>query len=121
MAPIRRRLGIAGVVALASVALVAAPVAAFHEGAVADCGDAGTFTLRSQHNEGGFSSPPVNSMLQFEGGGTLSQLQAYQNGVLVWDPAATGMASNNLDEVTCSFTMSNGVDLVITGIYTPGR
>jgi hypothetical protein len=62
----------------------------------------------------GFGAPPVNSVLQFDGGGTLSILREYRNGQLVWDPAAVGIVSNNVDEVTCSFTLSNGDELEMT-------
>jgi hypothetical protein len=59
-------------------------------------------------------------VLPFEGGGTLSTLAEYRDGVLDWDPTAVGRARNNLEEVTCSFALANGVELQITGVYTPG-
>ena len=121
MARIRRSAAVALFVALVATGALALPAAALHEGAIADCGTAGTFTLRSTPNSGGFSSPPVNSVLRFEGGGTLSIMREYRDGVLDWEPGAgVGIASNNLEEVTCTFTLANGVELAITGVYTPG-
>jgi hypothetical protein len=118
MGPIRRRRAIAAVMALASVALSAQPAAALHFGAIAECGTLGTLTLTGTENADGFSSPPVNSVLTFEEGGRLNNLRVYRDGQLIWDPATVGMARNNLEEVTCSFTLANGVELVVTGIYT---
>jgi len=116
---IRRSAAVGALVALASVGLLVQPAAALHEGAVADCGDAGTFELRFQLTEAGFGAPPVNSVLQFEGGGTLSILREYRNGVLDWEPSdGVGIAHSNVEEVTCSFTLRNGDELVITGVFT---
>lgn len=96
---------------------LAQPAAASHGGAIADCGAAGTFTLRTTETAAGFQSPGPNAHLLFEEGGTLSVLRVYRDGVLVWDPAAVGREANALDEVTCSFELANGVDLEITGIF----
>ena len=120
MRTIYRSMAVGGLVPLVSVGLLAQPAVALHEGAIADCGTTGTFTLHGTPNNAGFQSPPVNSVLQFEGGGTLSIISASEDGVLVWDPAVVGRASNALEEVTCTFTLANGVELEITGIYTPG-
>jgi hypothetical protein len=118
MAGIRHGIGVLATVATATLVVVAQPAAAFHRGATADCGDAGVFTVRATPNGAGFESPSPNSILLFEEGGTLSIRRAVRDGVLVWDSAAVGMAHNNVDEVTCSITLANGVHLVVTGVYT---
>ena len=102
---------------LALMGLLAQPAAAVHGGAIVD-GPAGTFRLATTDNGAGFQAPPFTAVLRFEEGGTLSVQQAYFNGLLVWDPAAVGRAANSVDEVTCSFTLANGVDVDITGVLT---
>jgi hypothetical protein len=47
-------------------------------------------------------------------------MKASFGGVVVFDPAATGRAAKAVEEVTCSFTLRNGVFVEITGVYTPG-
>ena len=91
---------------------------ALHGGAIADCGDAGTFVLRTTPNSAGFESPKVGDVLLFEGGGTLSVLVLIINGQVVWDTAAVGMTRNHIKEVTCSFTLANGAPVVVTGVFT---
>jgi hypothetical protein len=118
MASIRRWIAVGMLAAVATVGLLAQPAAALHGGAIADCGNAGTFALRTTPNSADFQSPPVNAVLLFEGGGTLSVLAVSRDGRLVWDSAATGMASNAVEEVTCSFTLANGVHVAITGVFT---
>jgi hypothetical protein len=118
MARIRRRIAIAGSVALLAVGVLAQPVAALHKGATADCGSAGILTLKAQPNGAGFEAPPPGDVLRFEEGGTLSILVLQIDGQVVFDAAAVGRANNNIDEVTCSFELANGVPFVVTGIYT---
>jgi hypothetical protein len=117
MAHIRRTRAIAALVVLASVGLLAQPAAASHENAIVDCGDAGTFTLRTTPG-GGFFWPGPTSVLLFDGGGTLSVLIVFRNDVLLYDDPATGVENNAVEEVTCSFTLANGDELEITGVYT---
>ena len=116
MTPIRRRLALVGLVTLAWVGLLAQPAAAFHKGAIADCGDAGTFTVRAQENGAGFEAPPPSGALLFEEGGVLTILKIVRDGAVIFDAAATGRANNAVDEVTCSITLANGVELEITGV-----
>jgi hypothetical protein len=102
---------------MAVLGVLAPPAGALHGGAIADCGAAGTFTLRVTANGAGFESPGPNAHLLFVEGGTLSVLRVVRNGVLVWDPAAVGREANALTEVTCSFELANGVDLEVTGVF----
>jgi hypothetical protein len=118
MAPIRRRMAVVGSVALASLAVLAQPAAANHEGAIVDCGSAGTFTLATTPTGAGFGAPGFTSVLLFEEGGTLNVMKASFDGVVVFDPAAVGRSANAVEETTCSFTLRNGVDVEITGVLT---
>jgi len=120
MAPLRRKIAVVVFLAFASVGLLAQPAATFHEDATVDCGSTGTFTLKTTPTGEGFGAPRFTAVLLFEGGGTLSVMKASFNGVVVFDPAATGRAANAVEEVTCSFTLRNGVFVEITGVYTPG-
>jgi hypothetical protein len=116
----RRRLRpvIALFVTVASVGLAAESAAANHRGAVADCGIAGTFTVRATPNGAGFESPPFGDVLLFAEGGTLSVLRLSVDGQVTWEAAAVGRARNNVEEVTCSFTLANGVEVQATGVFT---
>lgn len=109
---------VGGVVALGPVVLQAQPASALHGEAIADCGTAGTFHLRTTPNGAGFESPPWGDVLLFEGGGTLAPLAASRDGQILWDSASGGMAHNNVDEVTCSFTLANGAHVEVTGVFT---
>jgi len=117
MTDARRRLALVGLVSLAWVGLLAQPAAAFHKGAIADCGDAGTFTLRAQENGAGFEAPPPSGALLFEEGGVLTILKIVRDDVVVFDAAVTGRANNAVEEVTCEFTLANGVEVEITGVF----
>jgi hypothetical protein len=116
MTPIRRRLALVGLVTVAWVGLLAQPAAALHKGATADCGDAGTFTVRAQENGAGFESPPPSGAFLFEEGGVLTLLRIVRDGVVTFDAPATGRAKNAVDEVTCVMTLANGSVLEITGV-----
>ena len=119
MAHVRlRTAAVAGLVTAGAVGLLAQPAAALHGDAIVDCGSAGTFTLRTTPNGAGFESPPWGDVLLFEGGGTLAPLVASADGRVLWDNASNGMATNNVDEVTCSFTLANGVHVEVTGVFT---
>lgn len=98
--------------------VLAQPAAAVHEGAIADCGAAGTFTLSTTPTAVGFGAPRFTAVLLFEEGGTLSVERAVFDGVVVFDPAAAGIEHSAVDEVTCSFTLRNGVFVEITGVLT---
>jgi hypothetical protein len=116
MTPIRRRLALVGLVAAASASLLAQPAAAFHIGQTVDCGDAGTFTIKAQPNGAGFEAPPPGDVLLFEEGLRLALLKITIDGVVVFDQAAVGRANNALDEVTCTFTLANGVPFEVVGL-----
>jgi hypothetical protein len=115
--PIRRRRTIAPLAALALVGVLAQPAAAVHIGAIVDCADAGTFTIRATPNGAGFEAPILGGVLLFEEGGTLIPLEVYRNGVLQWNNAAPGMAVNAVEEITCTFTIASGY-WEVTGAYT---
>ena len=116
MASIRRRLALGGLLTLAWVGLLAQPAAAFHIGQTVDCGDAGTFTIRAQPNGAGFEAPPPGDALLFEEGPKLTIFVLTIDGVTVFDGPAVGRAKNALDEVTCTFTLANGVPFEVTGL-----
>jgi hypothetical protein len=116
MAPTRRRLALAGLVAFAWVGLVAQPALALHIGQTVDCGDAGTFTIDAQPNGAGFEAPPPGDALRFVEGGKLALLTLTIDGEVVFNKTAVGIAHNALDEVTCTFTLANGVPFEVTGL-----
>jgi hypothetical protein len=107
---------LAGSVMVASVGLLAQPAAALHDGATANCGSAGTFTIRATPNGAGFESPPWGDVVLFEEGGTLTVFVISIDGQVVFDANEVGRANNHLEEVTCSFTLANGVHVEITGL-----
>jgi hypothetical protein len=106
---------------LASTMLVvlgtlAGPAIASHAGAIADCGTAGTFTVKAADNSGGFQSPLPTSVIVFEEGGVLTVQRISRDGQLIFSRAETGRAQNSLTEVTCQIaTGSDGV-FTVTGI-----
>jgi hypothetical protein len=106
------------ILAAAALGLLAQPAAANHEGAIVDCGAAGTFTLRTTPTATGFGVPRFTAVLLFQEGGTLSVERAVFDGVVVFEPAAVGIEHSAVDEVTCSFTLRNGVHVEITGVLT---
>jgi hypothetical protein len=115
----RRTIMALAVGALVVLGTFAQAAAASHAGAIADCGSAGTFTLKAHDNSAGFQSPGAGDVLVFEEGGTLAILEFYANGQLLFSNAQTGRANNNLEEVTCSFTNLDGVSFTAVGILTP--
>jgi hypothetical protein len=117
----RRRIMALAVGALGVLGTFAQPVGASHAGAIADCGSAGTFTVKAHDNGAGFQSPAPADVLVFEEGRTLAILEFYVNGQLSFSNAQTGRANNNLEEVTCSFTSGGGVLFTAIGILTPAR
>jgi hypothetical protein len=116
------RLGIAVIVVAAAIGLgaFAQPANAFHAGEIVDCGSAGTFTIRATQTSGAPQpeAPGVSDVLNFEEGGTLTVFQFVLNGDVLINKNATGRASNNVDEITCTFTFEFG-DVEVTGILTP--
>jgi hypothetical protein len=98
----------------------AQPAAATHGGAIADCGSAGTFTVKAQDNGAGVQSPDPGKLVLFEEGGALTVFDFYVNGQLVFSIAPTGRAKNNVEEVTCSFRNADGELFTVTGVLTAG-
>jgi hypothetical protein len=117
----KRRLAVVGLIAYAWAGLLAQPAGAFHIGQAVNCGDAGTFTIRAQPNGAGFEAPPPGDALLFEEGPSLALLQLTINGVVVFDGTAVGLAHNSLDEVTCTFTLANGVPFEVVGLLVGHR
>jgi len=116
---IGRRLAFTGLAASVWVGLLAQPVAALHTGQTVDCGTAGTFTIDAQPNGAGFEAPPPGDLLRFEEGPILIPMKLTINGVVVFDGPAIGRAQNALDEVTCTFSLRNGVPFEVTGLLIP--
>src|SRR5215203_4458193 len=109
-------LAIAMLVALGSAA---GQAVASHAGAIANCGDAGTFTVKAAENSGGFQSPFPTSVILFEEGGVLTVHEISRDGQLLLTRANTGLNNNNLTEVTCSFTTGSDGTFTVTGTLTP--
>jgi len=111
----RLTFAIATLVALGSVA---GQASASHAGAIAYCGDAGTFTVKAADNSAGFQSPLPTSVIVFEEGGVLTVHKILHDGQLLFTRADTGLEANNLTEVTCSFTTGSQGTFTVTGILT---
>jgi hypothetical protein len=97
---------------------VAAPAVASHAGAIANCGGAGTFTVKAAENNGGFQSPLPSSVIVFQEGGVLTVHEVSRDGQLLFTRAETGREKNNLAEVTCTFTTGSDGTFTVTGILT---
>jgi hypothetical protein len=105
--------------ALVMLAAFAQSAGATHAGAIADCGSAGTFTVKAQDNGAGTQSPDPGYVVLFEEGGALSVQQLYVEGQLVWSAADTGRAKNNVTEATCSFRNADPGELfTVVGVLT---
>lgn len=115
----RRRFAAVG---LAAVAILAAAPAALasHSGELADCGSAGTYTLRATDTGAGTQAPEPGNALVFEEGGSLAVFEVWRDGQLRFSNAGTGQSNNALAEVTCTFTNGAGNYFEITGILTAG-
>lgn len=115
------RRAIVGVAASAVVVLgaLAQSASATHAGAIADCGSAGTFTVKAQDTGAGVQFPDPGKVVIFEEGGALTVQQFYIEGQLVWSAADTGRAENNVTEVTCSFRNADPGELfTVVGVLT---
>jgi hypothetical protein len=108
-------LAFATLVALGSVA---GSAVGSHAGAIANCGSAGTFTVKAAENSAGFQSPFPTSVIVFEEGGVLTVDEVSRDGQLLLARAATGREKDNLTEVTCSFTTGSDGTFTVTGILT---
>ena len=110
-----------GLAASALVILCAFPLpaGATHAGATADCGSAGTFTVKAQDTGAGVQFPDPGKLVLFEEGGALTVLEFYVDGQLVWSAAQTGRANNNVTVVTCSFRNADPGELfTVVGVLT---
>jgi hypothetical protein len=97
--------------AVITFAAFASSARASHAGATADCGTAGTFTIKARTNSAGFESPAPDKAVLFEEGGVLTVRQLYVDGELVLTRGATPAPH----EVTCSFTIGAGLTFSVIG------
>jgi hypothetical protein len=114
----RRAITLLTTIALVGLATFAGPAAGSHAGALADCGTAGTFTVKATDNAAGSQSPTPFTAVVFEGGGVLTVQEISRNGQLLFTRASNGRARNSLTEVTCSFTSLSDGTFTVTGILT---
>jgi hypothetical protein len=91
---------------------------ASHAGAIATCGDAGTFTVKAADNSGGFQSPLPTSVIVFEEGGVLTVHEISRDGQLLFTRADIGRETDNVTETACSFTTGGQGTFTVTGILT---
>lgn len=96
--------------AVMAFAAFASPAGASHAGATADCGTAGTFTVKATTNSADFQSPAPDKLILFEEGGVLTVRQLYVNGELVLTRGATVP-----HEATCTFTIGAGATFTVIG------
>ena len=108
---------VVAIVAVLTLGALVHPAGAHHKGATVDCGSAGTFTLRAQQTSGlgDLQAPGPADVILFEEGGVLALFRFVRDGQVLFDNAATGQASNNLDEVTCRFRIDDS-EIEVTGI-----
>jgi hypothetical protein len=117
----RRRMAFAGLLATASLGLLAQPAAAIHHNATLDCGSAGTFTINTAETASGLQPPSFFQvdLLARDGKkvGTLVPFQVFINGQLQSiDTAADDALAAHVGLATCSFTGSNGDFVVLVGL-----
>ena len=108
-------LAIATLTALGSAAQ---PASASHADSVANCGSAGTFTVKAAANNAGFESPFPTSVILFEEGVTLTVREISRNGQLLVSRGDTGRANDGLTETTCTFTTDSDGTFTVTGVLT---
>ena len=96
--------------AVMALAVFASPAGASHAGAIANCGTAGTFTVKATTNHADFQSPAPDKLILFEEGGVLTVRRLYVNGQLVLTRGATVP-----HEATCTFTLGDGPTLTVIG------
>ena len=119
----RRRTAIAGLLATASLGLLAQPAGAIHQHATLDCGSAGTYILKTAETGAGLFPPSFVQvdLLTRDGTkvGTLIPFAISINGEPL-EVASFGHAADavgaNVGFATCSFTGSNGDYVVLQGI-----
>jgi hypothetical protein len=113
-----RTIGPFAITALFALGTFAGSAVASHAGAIANCGTAGTFTVKAANNSAGFQSPLPSSVIVFEEGGVLTVQEISRDGQLLFTRADTGRERNNLTEVTCSFTTGFQGTFTVKGILT---
>ena len=120
MRSVRWRMALGGLLATASLGFMAQPAAAIHQGATLDCGSLGTYTLDPATNKvGAFPSFTAVNLLERNGKvvGTLIPFAFSDNGVWIdLEGNAEGPLSDHVGLATCSFTGSNGHDIVLVGL-----
>jgi hypothetical protein len=104
----------------AMLSVYAPPASAFHAGLTADCGSAGTFTIKATQTAKNplFQVPTPTSRLLFEEGGGLTVSKLTLDGQVLLDKNETGREMNNVDEVTCTFTSPELGVFEATGVLT---
>jgi len=120
MTSVRHKLAVVCFGAVALVGLLAQPAAAFHSGAIVDCGGAGKFTIKTATTGAGLFPPSFFDVLVFEEHGTLTVLAISINGQLILDFAGVGRLHSEAEWATCSFTLANRDDVEVTGVLTAG-
>jgi hypothetical protein len=117
-------MAVAGLLATASLGLLAQPAAAIHQNATLDCGTAGTFTIETATTGAGLFPPSFVQvdLLGRDGKkvGTLVPFAISINGQPIQTvgnyQAAADAVGDNVGFATCSFTGSNGDYVVLQGI-----
>jgi hypothetical protein len=117
----RGKLALAGLFAAAVLVIGAQPAAAIHQGATLDCASAGTFTLKAADTGAGLFPPSFFQVeLLTRNGvvvGTMVPFQVYVNGSLQTIPTGAADAVGSQHGLsTCSFTGSDGSQVVLIGI-----
>jgi len=117
----RGKLALAGFLATGLIGFGAQPALAIHQGATVDCGSAGTFTLKAAETGAGLFPPSFFQvdLLRTNGtpAGTMVPFQVYVNGVLQSiDTGADDALADHLGLSTCSFTGSDGTQVVLIGV-----
>lgn len=118
---VRWRMALVGLLAAASLGLVAQPAAAIHHNATIDCGSAGTYTIKTATTPVGLQPPSFFQvdLLSRDGKlvGTLVPFQVFINGQLESaQTAADEAVGDHVGFATCSFTGSNGDYVVLIGL-----
>jgi hypothetical protein len=115
------RMAGAGLLATASLGLLAQPAAAIHQNATLDCGSAGVYTIETATTPAGLFPPSfIQVDLLGQDGkvvGTLVPFEVSINGEpLQLVGNADDALSGSVGLSTCSFTGSNGDYVVLVGL-----
>ena len=117
----RGKLAFAGLLATGLLAFGAQPALAIHQGATVDCGSAGTYVLNATETGAGLFPPSFFQvdLLRTDGtpAGTMIPFLVYVNGSLQSiDTGADEALAGHHGVATCSFTGSDGTQVVLVGI-----